>query len=154
MLLSVLSALARLDVDPWQEADELARLPGDTATQRLASLIAALPDGPSAHLDPGAVATRLIALLPHPVISNARMQATSVDAGIPTHSRLSTNLVLIAIYIVAFLIYQFASAPRNLPAQRDPDHAPTSLTVPAQTPPTTSGSPECFPRQRPRQPSR
>jgi hypothetical protein len=28
MLLSVLSALARLDLDPWQEAAELARLPG------------------------------------------------------------------------------------------------------------------------------
>ena len=44
MPLSVLSALARLDIDPWQEADKLARLPGETATQRLASLIAALPD--------------------------------------------------------------------------------------------------------------
>ena len=40
MLLSVLSALARLDVDPWQEAAQLAGLPGETATQRLASLIA------------------------------------------------------------------------------------------------------------------
>jgi len=27
MPLSVLSALARLDIDPWQEADKLARLP-------------------------------------------------------------------------------------------------------------------------------
>ena len=34
MPLSVLSALARLDIDPWQEADKLARLPGETATQR------------------------------------------------------------------------------------------------------------------------
>jgi hypothetical protein len=56
MLLSVLSALARLHVDPWQEAAKLARLPREAATQRLASLIAALPDGPSAHLDPGALA--------------------------------------------------------------------------------------------------
>ena len=64
MLLSVLSALARLDVDPWQEAAKLARLPWETATQSLASLIAALPDGPSAHLDPGTIAARLIALLP------------------------------------------------------------------------------------------
>ena len=42
MLLSVLSALARLDIDPWQEVAELAGLPGTTATQRLASLIAEL----------------------------------------------------------------------------------------------------------------
>ncbi|HZL59045.1 MAG TPA: hypothetical protein VFC38_05045 [Stellaceae bacterium] len=53
MRLSVLSALARLDVDPWQEAAKLARLPGKTAIERLASLIAALPDGPSAQRDAG-----------------------------------------------------------------------------------------------------
>jgi hypothetical protein len=70
MLLSVVSALARLDVDPWQEADELAQLPGEAATKRLASLMATLPDGPSAHLDPGTVANRLIASLPRRASSN------------------------------------------------------------------------------------
>ena len=38
MALSVLSALARLNVDPWEEAAELSELPQHTATQRLASL--------------------------------------------------------------------------------------------------------------------
>jgi hypothetical protein len=33
MLLSVVSALARLNVDPWQEATQSAGLPGDTATR-------------------------------------------------------------------------------------------------------------------------
>ena len=46
MLLSVLSALARLNIDPWREAAKLAGMPVKTATERLASLIAALPDGP------------------------------------------------------------------------------------------------------------
>ena len=64
MLLSVVSALARLNVDPWQEAANLAQLPRTTATRRLASLIAALPDRPSTHLDPGPNAARLIAHLP------------------------------------------------------------------------------------------
>src|SRR5579872_265817 len=63
MLLSVVSALARLDLDPWQETAQLAQLPGATATQRLTSLIAALPDRP-AHEDPQTVAAGLIALLP------------------------------------------------------------------------------------------
>ena len=53
MLLSVLSALARLDIDPWQEAANLARLPRETATERLATLIAKLPGEPSAHPDLG-----------------------------------------------------------------------------------------------------
>src|ERR1700733_14045276 len=68
--LSVLSALTRLDIDPWQEAAELTRVSRETATQRLASLIASPPDGPPAHLDPGRIATRLIALLPKQSSSN------------------------------------------------------------------------------------
>jgi hypothetical protein len=77
MLVSVLSALARLDLDPWQEAAQLAQLPGEPATQRLASLIAALPDGSMVHLDPGTAAARLIALLP----GRARSRGTLVGAG-------------------------------------------------------------------------
>src|ERR1700735_5610883 len=63
MCITVLSALARLNVDPWKKAAELSRLPGDIAGQKLASLIATLPDLPSAKLDPGIV-DRLITLLP------------------------------------------------------------------------------------------
>jgi hypothetical protein len=64
MMVSVVSALARLDVDPWEEAGRLAGLPGKALIERLASLIAALPDGQPAHRDPRVVATRLAALLP------------------------------------------------------------------------------------------
>src|SRR5579871_3519187 len=55
--LSVLSALARLDVDPWHTAAALAQLPKATAAQRLAFLFAELPDGP-AYRD--AIAERLV----------------------------------------------------------------------------------------------
>ena len=64
MPLSVLSALARLDLDPWQEAAELARMPGETAAYRLSSLLGALPEVPSAQPERGTIAARLIALLP------------------------------------------------------------------------------------------
>ena len=37
--LSVLSALARLDVDPWSEATSLARMPREAAAERLTALI-------------------------------------------------------------------------------------------------------------------
>src|ERR1700678_2293834 len=62
--LSVISALARLGVDPWQEAASLARMSREKATQRLASLIGSLPGGLLAHPDAGTIAARLIALLP------------------------------------------------------------------------------------------
>src|SRR5579871_6864247 len=77
MPLSVLSALARMDVDPWQEAAELARLSKENATQRLASLIAAaLPGKPSVRQDPGTIAARLIALLPRGARSNIPLRQT------------------------------------------------------------------------------
>ena len=63
MCITVLSALARLNVDPWKKAAELSRLPGDVAGQKLASLIATVPGLPSANLEPGMI-DRLVNLLP------------------------------------------------------------------------------------------
>lgn len=62
-LLTVLSVLARQNVDPWEEAADLSRMPHDTATRRLLSMIAASPSQPS-DADQAAVADRLIGLLP------------------------------------------------------------------------------------------
>ena len=61
---SVLSALARQDLDPWDEAAELARLPRESAIARLTSLIATAMAGASATVAPAAAAARLISLLP------------------------------------------------------------------------------------------
>ncbi len=61
--LSVVSALARLNVDPWQEAAELARLPGEAAARRLTALLADLPDGVVARSELGTIVVRLLALL-------------------------------------------------------------------------------------------
>src|SRR6188474_3509019 len=72
MPLTVLSALSRLDVDPWKEAAELSELPKDAATQRLASLIARLPGGQWVQTDAKAIADRLIELLPRRSRSNMR----------------------------------------------------------------------------------
>ena len=71
MLVSVLSGLARSDVDPWQEAAKLAQLPGETATNELAALIGALPDRAASSIRiPARSPRRLIALLPHPLGAN------------------------------------------------------------------------------------
>jgi hypothetical protein len=83
MLLSVVSALARLNVDPWQEAANLAQLPRTTAARRLASLIAELPDTPSTLLAPGANAARLITHLPRRIGLTAPSAAVSPGVGIP-----------------------------------------------------------------------
>jgi hypothetical protein len=64
MPLSVLSALARLNVDPWEEAAELSELPRIPAAQRLALLIGQLPGDRWTPADSRTLADRLIELLP------------------------------------------------------------------------------------------
>ena len=80
MPLSVLSALARSDLDPWQEAAELSDLPKDIATQRLASLISQLPGGRWTLADSGAIAGRLIEFLPR--CGSAEVPLTETSHGL------------------------------------------------------------------------
>jgi hypothetical protein len=62
--LSVLSAFARLNVDPWREATSLARMPRNAAVLRLKALIDALPSEPAIDIPAGTIAADLVALLP------------------------------------------------------------------------------------------
>jgi hypothetical protein len=62
--LSVVSALARLDLDPWVEAASLAGLSREAATVRLTNLIQALPAYAHAREGAAAAARRLVPLLP------------------------------------------------------------------------------------------
>jgi len=63
VLLNVLSAFARLDIDPWQEAASLSELPRAMAVSQLAAIITALHDEPSILRDSDVHAARLIELL-------------------------------------------------------------------------------------------
>lgn len=102
MLLSVVSALARLDLDPWQEAAELARLSAAAATRRLASLIAALPDWPSAHPDFATIAARLVALLPHQV--GFSTSSTGQSAGVRIRAVIRSRPFHYVLFIVMFCV--------------------------------------------------
>lgn len=138
MLLSVISALARLGLDPWQEAIKLAGLPGETATKRLASLlIVALPGGPSAHLDSGTIAARLIALLPRRTSSSVESRKMLIGTGEAT--KLRASIYMYAVFIVVMLVAQGIVASRQLPAQVDDAHTPASSIVSPQMPPSNLG---------------
>jgi hypothetical protein len=64
MALSVMSAFARRNVDPWQEAARLSQLPRDVATRELCSMIAEVSLGAPGRASPRAIAERLMAPLP------------------------------------------------------------------------------------------
>jgi hypothetical protein len=76
-VLTVLSALARLGIDPWQESARLAQLSVEKATQRLTSIISGLPNGSWAQSDAGAIAARLVKFLPRKRASESPSRGTA-----------------------------------------------------------------------------
>jgi hypothetical protein len=107
MVLTALSALARLGVDPWDEAARLSALPRDMATKRLTSIIAGLSRGKWAPAEN--IATRLTALLPaKPTtpaqISLAQAAPTQVPVNAPRPGVMVMLLAIILINILAFTI--------------------------------------------------
>jgi hypothetical protein len=122
MMLSVLSALARLDLDPWQEAAKLAVLPADTAKQRLTSLLEALPDATSPGRDPAPIAARLIGLLPHSA-GHDKLANTVVGASAKTKPQ---EVLIWAVFMMVFLVSQWIAAGYKPSASADNVSAPIS----------------------------
>jgi hypothetical protein len=128
MPLSVLSALARLGVDPWQEAATLAGLPRETAIQRLTTLIAQLPGGTLAHPGPATNIAALIAYLPRRVGSTVASPRGSFDAGARSRS--------LAIAYVLFMILMLGTqliATSHESAARD-ETGRTAAALPTPSP--------------------
>lgn len=131
MPLSVLSALARLNVDPWEEAAELSGLPKIPAVQRLASLIAQLPGERWTQANAKTIAVRLIELLPHPGPSKVVLTGK-----VPSLREMSgsagAKLLICAALAAAVLI---------LAASREPSSQGDHVAAPAfdtSSPPQTS----------------
>jgi hypothetical protein len=135
--LSVLSALTRLNLDPWQEAAELAQLPRESATQRLASSIAAMADGPPSPLEHGIIAARLIALLPHQNNSETAARGIAVDAGDVRKFR--AGVCMYAILIIVMMAAQWLVASLQAPTQTGNTEASASSTVLPPLPSPNSG---------------
>jgi hypothetical protein len=128
MPVSVLSALARLDLDAWGEASDLAQLPVDHAIERLSSLIERLPAASAGRLDSTAVAARLVALLPRnaasPPITPPHVRATLASAG-GLIGMLIVTAILFSLNIIA------ANGKPPAVPQAFPSHAAAAQPVPA-----------------------
>jgi len=111
MALTVLSTLARQNVDPWQEAAYLSRLPRETAMQRIRSRLETIPGDPSL-VDRTAIAERLLALLPGPRAMPESPGAflRQLHAGIKRAGSSELSLVLIYVILMSVGGWVFASS--------------------------------------------
>ena len=103
MELTLLSAFARQNVDPWQQAAALSRLPGEAAIRALATLLGALPEQGSL-LQRTALAERLILLLPQPSETRRCDTPPSLRATDAKRGGQATGLAMVLIYFAAMLL--------------------------------------------------
>jgi hypothetical protein len=131
MPVSVLSGLARLDMDPWQEAAQLAQSTRETATQRLASLIGALRDRESAYPDPPTIAARLIALLPKKDQSSNR--SGNISNGIGPTKPWWVYAILMSVVVGTQIFVSIQKPPTNTDSIQT-----SSSTASPQSPPVNA----------------
>jgi hypothetical protein len=127
--LSVLSALARLDVDPWREAAALAGLSRQAAVDRLTSLFARLPDA-AAPREAGAAA-RLVALLPSPAALRAATPGVGAPTTAPAKSWAAGFVILYVIAMLAVMGIEGVAASRQPSTQASAAVAPAPSHNPA-----------------------
>ena len=138
MPLSVASALARMDLDAWQEAATLVALPAETAVKKLTALLDTIPDQSLMELNRPALVTRLIALLPSPARSNSPSPPIAASAGAFALPRVSKKAILFTLGFLVLLISQFAMSLPDSPTLGGPPTGSTSPTVAPQDSPTIS----------------
>ena len=138
--LTVLSVLARLDIDPWKEAAKLAQLPREAAARALAVLISALPTGFATPPDSETIAARLITLLPHRSEQGIAVRGDPSGGPhvirIPNRATIVARAVLGLIVLALLLVSQWLTV-RHLVLQpaKGPLAAPaTVIAAPAARP--------------------
>jgi len=113
---TVLSALARQDLDPWAEAAALARMSAPSAIQRLSRLLEpASPATTQAQFRRSA--TKLIALLPAAALTDIPAQLVNGGPAIANaRSILAFLLIFMAVMLSVQCIAHFAQAPLPQPS--------------------------------------
>jgi hypothetical protein len=140
MPLTVLSALARMDVDAWEEASKLTQLPQESAVTQLASLLGGIRHAPVAGLDPARIAGPLIALLPCPRDHAPPMFKAFAQAAPTKHPAAISTLLTVLTYMIFMLVSQWLIGGLQAPRQIQ---APSTSAPPIDSPsvPTSSEGP-------------
>ncbi|MDO6756122.1 hypothetical protein [Phaeobacter inhibens] len=101
---TVLSTLARLDLEPWDEAAALSALGQEAAGSRLEKLLSRFRDVPALRQQHGHVARKLTSLLPK------RRQRIAVISGAATKEPAKVSGVIWAVLAILFLVMQIMLA--------------------------------------------
>ena len=99
---TLMTALARLGVDPWEEAAELAVLSPDSATRKLISRLSSLPSGLRAKVDTD-FAKRLVDLLHWA----PRVSAPASARVLPPAWAALPKPLRFALYLLSVLMFMF-----------------------------------------------
>ncbi len=140
MTLSVLSALARQDVDPWTEAARLSQLPKETATKQITDLLDGLPRRTLACLDRAEVAARLSALLPRNAAVKVSGMMKSLSTAQQTAIPLAFNWRFFCLYLCLMLLVNWLTA--EFRAQSASDSRPAVVTKAPKTQPPSNSAEE------------
>jgi hypothetical protein len=125
--LTVVSVLARLDFDPWQEAAQLAAVSPESATQKLISILGTLPSPSLKPSDIPLIASHLVAMLPGPTaLLSPSLRDAPVAAGTAL-ARSQANGLFLAIYLIVMISTELLMT-----------HVPPTDAASRAVPPTTS----------------
>jgi len=123
MILSVISTLARLDLDPRTEAEDLARLPSGAAVARLSGLLTRVPAAPQSESEREALSADLVKRLQRSVLANSskdkkeqgidqKIGNSPSDADLARRTRILLLVVSVTIMLgLQFLVGMTRSAP-------------------------------------------
>ncbi len=105
MPVSVLSALARKDIDPWEEAAQLSQMPRASAIARLTTMISPAGSDSSVRTRAKLTAARLIELLPNPPLLGVPLP-DGIDFPKLHYDRLKVvALMTVAVVLIALAVF-------------------------------------------------
>jgi hypothetical protein len=119
MPVSVVSLLARMNLDPWQEAGDLATLPPEAAASRLACSLDTLTDPILRQANSRSMVLSLLALLPRRTPAASHAPGAAIDVARPD-LRARIGAIIVIMSAIALLGSQIIAAHRSVPIQPAP----------------------------------
>ena len=146
MRLSVISALARTNVDPWEEATRLAAMPRAIAAKTLLSILDLVSGRSWKSPEAAAIAARLVRLLPQPGEAATMDAAGTVNAapGIAKAPQSTEKLLVAVVGLLAGDVI-YGAAPSGSDIERAYRHIGIRRSFPIKEQHRSSGSSRSVP---------